>query len=165
MPKIKGLKLMGQLLVDHLKKTNQGFTLLETVLVLIVSSIVLLMPTLIAKSVIEEVKRNLFFEEFQSKLTSMQTVALLSNERAKITVLKAGKIKYEMEGQPAHRLNKALFLPEKLTTPTDKVFYFNSGTGNVSSFSTIYFNSSKKQYQFKFQIGSGRYFFEVLENE
>lgn len=64
MPKIKGLKLMGQLLVDHLKKSNQEFTLLETVLVLIVSSIVLLMPTLIAKSVIEEVKRNLFFEEF-----------------------------------------------------------------------------------------------------
>ncbi len=24
---------------------------------------------------------------------------------------------------------------------------------------------AKKQYQFKFQIGSGRYFFEVLENE
>lgn len=165
MPKIKGLKLMGQLLVDQLKKSNQGFTLLETILVLIVSSMLLLMPTLITKSVMEEVKRNLFFEEFQSKLTSIQTAALLSNERGKITILKAGRINYEVEGQPAHRLNKALFLPEKLTTPTDKVFYFNSGTGNVSNFSTIYFNSSKKQYQFKFQIGSGRYFFEVLENE
>src|SRR5699024_10630316 len=67
-----------------IKLDEKGFTLLETILVLMITSSLLLFPVLSIENVTESIQIDLFFRELTSKITNMQSYAILRDQTTDI---------------------------------------------------------------------------------
>lgn len=142
-----------------MKKLNdEGILLFESLLVVLLTVSLLMIPTVFSKTIIKEVEAQLFIEELQSSLTATQNYAVLSRNWTMMDIsASTGKISFNILTEENHYLTHQLILPEIITTPTNKRFVFNGGSGNLQSFSTVYFDIDGVRHSLVFQLGSGRY--------
>lgn len=145
-----------------------GFTLLETLLTLMIASILILLPLLSIDRVIESVQIDLFFRELTSNLTLMQNHAILVGDRTVANFSPSeNQIKFRVQDADRfsrHVLDSELYLEKGLYELHGKDYHtveFLLDTGNVSIKKndkwTTTFDTSKGQYQLVFQLGSGRF--------
>lgn len=147
-------------------ENQEGFTLIETLIVLLISSILLLVPTLSMERLTEELEINLFFHELTSNLTLMQNQAIMGGRGTKVSFLETKERDYiTFDVNVGHPLNREMILdrPYHLVAKNKpEEFRFKGGTGNITSSSTIKIYTTKGQYKLTYLLGSGR--FDIKED-
>ncbi|WP_034550863.1 competence type IV pilus minor pilin ComGD [Carnobacterium funditum] len=145
-----------------MKKINSsGLLLFEMLVVLFIATSMLIIPTIFSKKIIENTATQLFVEELQSGITTSQNYAVLSGKWSSIDVsARNNDITFKAMSQENHYLEYRLQLPKNITTPSNKQYIFNGGSGNLQSFSTLYFDIDGIRHGLIFQMGSGRYKWE-----
>ncbi|WP_407372247.1 competence type IV pilus minor pilin ComGD [Carnobacterium sp.] len=137
---------------------EKGMILFEMLLVLFVAAVLVLIPTIYTNETKNQLDNQLFIEEFQSQMTAIQNYAVLSGQVTMMTVSSQYKtVQFKVIGDEKNILNKLIYLPETITTPTYKTYYFNGYTGNLRNFDTLVFFINKQRHTMTFQLGSGRY--------
>jgi len=146
-----------------MKMNEDGFTLIETLLVLMITSILLLFPVLSIQRVIERTQIDLFFRELTSKITQMQTHAILHNQTTDIKFYPQTNMVY-FRIVDANVQDNILGETWEIDSPyyelsgTDtKEFAFKKGTGNITKSNRIDINTTKGKYELVYLMGSGRF--------
>lgn len=142
-------------------KNDAGFTLIETLIVLLVSSLLLLMPTLTLSQAIENVNVELFFRELTANLTLTQNQAIMGGDPTRAVFYGAKeKDRIVFELNASNLLNSEMILDRPFYHLVERgveTFRFKGGTGNVSASSTIKFSTTQGDYHLTYLLGSGRF--------
>src|SRR5699024_9520699 len=153
----------------NLKVEENGFTLLETLLVLIITSSLLLFPVLSIKNVTETIQIDLFFRELTSKITNMQAHAILHDKTTDIQFYPENNTIY-FRVMDAEKQDEYLKKTWKLNNPyyrlsgtSIKEFSFKKGTGNITKSDRIYIHTTQGEYELVYLMGSGR--FEIRQRK
>jgi len=150
-------------------KKQAGFTLLESLLILIISAGLLLLPTLSIDQVTDSIQIDLFFRELTSKITMMHNHTLLHNEKTSVQFAPSNElIRFRVAGDSTHSLNTEISLADKpytLEIRNYHEFSFKADTGNVSGSDTIRFNTTEGNYRLTYLLGSGRFYVQKTSNE
>lgn len=149
-------------------KRNQdaGFTLIETLITLLVISLLLLMPTLSFEKITKSMQTDLFFRELSSNITLMQNHAILTGHKTVVEfVPQENLIRFKEDKSSlgsTHPIYREMYLQEEVYE-----FYgndygqvaFNGWTGNITSKNgwTTYIQTSEGLYKIVFWLGSGRF--------
>ena len=146
---------------NNLKK-SEGFTLIETVLVLSVVSLILSIPFVHFNKLRVESETQLFFESLGSSITLVQTYAILNQEWTVMDVRPGSRdISFRVVNDRNHPIAHKLPLPESLSLPGGaREFRFSSNTGNQSDILQVPFETTKGKVNFKFKFGKGRFTIE-----
>ena len=156
------IERLTQLVVS---KSDGGFTLVETLLVLFIISCTFLIPVLAIDKMIEQTTVDLFLREMTGNLTMMQNHAILNGEGTMVQFSNDKDngtefIDFTIRQQPNHRLNKRQVLNTdyySLRNNEPKVIYFKSHSGNISESGNVRFRSVNGDYRLIFWLGSGRF--------
>lgn len=142
-----------------MKSLNEnGLLLFELLLVLLIAVGLLLIPTIYTKQIKINLENQLFTEDLQSHVTTIQNYAILSGNATRMIVSSEYKtIQFQVIGDESNELNQLIHLPETITTPERKTYYFNGYSGNLREFNTLVFFINKERHTMAFQLGSGRY--------
>jgi len=101
---------------------------------------------------------NITVEELQSHMTAIQNYAILSGNTTTMIVSSQYKtIQFKVIDDEQNELNQLIHLPETITTPDRKTYYFNGYSGNLRNFDTLVFFINNTRHTMAFQLGSGRY--------
>lgn len=145
-------------------KTNEdGFTLIETLLILMITSSLLLFSVLKINETIETVQIDLFFRELTSKITQLQTHALMTGESTEVKVVPGEELisfRIFEEGKEDHVLNEAWIVDNpyyEIASYGSRQFIFKGGSGNITGSDKIIFNTTKGRYEVVYLMGSGRF--------
>lgn len=145
-------------------KTNEdGFTLIETLLILMITSSLLLFSVLKINETIETVQIDLFFRELTSKITQLQTHALMTGESTEVKVVPGEELisfRIFEEGKEDHVLNEAWIVDSpyyEIASYGSRQFIFKGGSGNITGSDKIIFNTTKGRYEVVYLMGSGRF--------
>lgn len=142
-----------------MKSLNEkGMMLFELLLVLLITAGLLLIPIIYTKQTKNTLENQLFVEELQSHTTTIQNYAVLSGKATRMIVSSEYKtVQFQVIGDERNELNQVIYLPETVTTPERKTYYFNGYSGNLREFDTLVFYINKERHTMAFQLGSGRY--------
>lgn len=142
-----------------MKSLNEkGMMLFELLLVLLITASLLLIPIIYTKQTKNTLENQLFVEELQSHTTTIQNYAVLSGKATRMIVSSEYKtVQFQVIGDERNELNQVIYLPETVTTPERKTYYFNGYSGNLREFDTLVFYINKERHTMAFQLGSGRY--------
>lgn len=146
---------------------EDGFTLIEMLLVLMMTSILLLLPILSIERVIENIQIDLFFRELTSKITQMQTHAILHDQTTDVQFYPQNNIvrfRVVDENVKDDILRETWEIDSsyyELSGTAMKEFAFKKGTGNITKSDRVHINTTKGKYELVYLLGSGR--FEIRE--
>ncbi len=147
--------------MQKIKKNAEGFTLLETLLVLFIVSALILFPTLQLQQTTETVQIDLFFRELVAKITEMQTHAIVHGESTKVVFNPATKqIHFSVDevDENEHPLAEVWIVENGYYQIGGKLireFSFIGGTGNVTRSNAVNFMTTKGNYKLTYHLGSG----------
>jgi prepilin-type N-terminal cleavage/methylation domain len=142
---------------------NRGFTLVESLMVMLVVAFFTLVPMLSVKSVTETMEVTRFFEQLEKNLLVCQQTAIISNRATDISQNDANHRSLNFRLASGEWL-PALTVPESLTIANlSGKITFAGGTGNVDATRKILFTwpQKKQQITYKFLFGKGRFEQEV----
>src|SRR5699024_4016362 len=146
-----------------MKMNEDGFTLIETLLVLMITSILLLFPVLSIQRVIESKQLDLYFRELTPKITQRQTHAILHNQTTDIKFNPQTNMVYFRIDEYTIQDNNLGETWENdspyydLSRTDTKEFAFKKGTGNITKSNRIDINTTKGKYELVYLMGSGRF--------
>lgn len=144
-----------------MRSNESGFTLLETLLVLIITSSLILLPVLSIDKMVESTQTELFFRELSSRITMMQNHSILNGEKTSIDFFPNEDhfIRFGVDGNSKHPLNGRMYLDKSLMEFTGRdyqKFSFAGDTGTINGMETIRFKTSQGTYKLTYLLGSGR---------
>lgn len=148
------------------KQKEAGFTLIETLVTIIVVSLLLLLPVLSIKNITEDIQVNLFFRELTSNITMMQNHAILTGEQMKVEFIpRENLICFNSKAggnDSAHPLYREMHLQEGLyefvgDEYAQVFFYEYTGTISTRNGWTKLIDTPKGRYKVVFWLGSGRF--------
>jgi len=150
-------------------KKQAGFTLLESLLILIITAGLLLLPTLSIDQMTDSIQIDLFFRELTAKMTMMHNHTLLHNEGTSVQFAPSNElIRFRVAGDSTHPLNTEISLADKpysLERIDYHAFSFKAVTGNISRSDSIHFNTTEGNYRLTYLLGSGRFYVQKTSNE
>jgi competence protein ComGD len=156
--------------MNFIKAKEEGFTLLESMLILLITASLILIPTLSIDRMVETVQVDMFFRELSSNITLMQNYSILHGEKTEVRFrpYESGhRIDFLVNFDASSPLNKTIYLDESLYYFTEKSgseMIFNGDTGNISGGGTVFFNTVKGEYKLSYWLGSGRFAIDKIEN-
>lgn len=142
---------------------EEGFTLLETLLVLMVVSMLLSFPVIKINDALQTIQIDLFFRELSAKMTQYQTHAMLSGQDVEIRFIPGTQEIYfnkREEGtetlleEEIWKLNSPYY---ELTKGAAKRITFKEYTGNITNAGYVPFKTVEGRYRLYHQMGSGRF--------
>ena len=148
--------------------SEEGFTLIETLIVLFIISLTLIIPVLSINEMIENMRIELFFRELTTDITLMQNHTILTGEATNITYSSTtgdSRIRFHVISQPNHPIERTTIIDPKIgrfNTQMRITIKHNSRTGNSSQFGTIAFFMKTGRYDLKYYIGSARFEIEKV---
>ncbi|WP_094244018.1 competence type IV pilus minor pilin ComGD [Tetragenococcus halophilus] len=135
-------------------KTHQAFTLIESLLVLLVVTLFIALPSIVIKDTKETLDVIHFFDHFEKNILATQQAAITSNKKTKM-IQKDNTQQYYFYTDTIEKLD----LPKDLRASRSKTLYFNSGSGNNSSLQNIHFywDKNEQQITYRFLFVRGHY--------
>lgn len=141
------------MLLEMLEKNNKnGFTLIEMLLVLMISSITIQLSISPAHQLISKISEKEMIEQIKADIYLAQTIAITSKKRTEVIfeedefqVIIDGNVHYTETYPPSMKIvqvEKFQFLPE---------------SGHINRFTTVFMNGGAQNYKWIFQIGKGRF--------
>lgn len=150
-----------------MKDQNEaGFTLIETLLTLLVVSLLMLLPVLSIEKISKNIQIDLFLRELTSNITLMQNHAILTGEQMVIEFIpRDNLIRFKKDSGNSgttHALYREMHLQEGLYEFSGDGYgqvAFCGYTGNISARQgwTTHIQTSKGIYKLVFWLGSGRF--------
>ncbi|WP_314063685.1 competence type IV pilus minor pilin ComGD [uncultured Vagococcus sp.] len=147
------MKLLGNKLLS-------GFTLVESLLVLLVVTLVLGLPTLQIRQWRERLEYQGFIEEFEQRLIQTQQSAIVFQRRTRVqTEKEASTIEFGFFKGDGRFVIETLSIPRGVTIQRSVSLSFIGKSGNVEQHHTFRFQTPyHEQYlEYVYQIGSGRF--------
>lgn len=145
-------------------KKNDGFTLIEVVLVLSIVSLLATFPVMHFAQLKKETETQLFFEALRSGITLIQTEAVINDHWTNMEVRPTNRlIRFRVTGKENsdHPANHILYLPESISLyGTSKEYQFSRSSGNLGNINELNFNTIHGRVTVSFQMGSGRFVIE-----
>lgn len=144
-------------------KDESGFTLIETTIMLLVISFMMLIPIISVDKMTEKVQIDSFFRELSSNITMMQTHTVLNGETTEVKFIKSTGINYidfKVFGQPNHPLNRRMIVDSPyyaFESLKIQEFHFKRETGNISASDIVRFKTTDGDYNLVYWLGSGRF--------
>lgn len=140
-------------------KNEDGFTLLESVVVLFLVSILVGFPILSVQNAKESIRVQLFIEELSTGITLLQNHAIINGEPTSFEIKPdSNAVNFRVYGVASHSLDHTLSLPEEVNFfGGSKRIIFKAYSGNVGEYGSFRLNTASGQYNFVFQMGSGRF--------
>ncbi|MTD42339.1 prepilin-type N-terminal cleavage/methylation domain-containing protein [Erwinia sp. CPCC 100877] len=137
-------------------KNWQGFTLVETLIVLLVCSIFLFLPVLAIKEVKRSLEVDQFIAAFEKKLLFTQQLAIVDNHDTQVVF---DEPRQEVYFLTSSSIKEGLAIPPDINMSGPQKITFKKGTGNNGKLSKYSFFWKNKQLRIdcQFQLGSGRY--------
>lgn len=156
---------MKKLLKIMIRTNEDGYTLIETLLVLFIVGCTFAIPVLAIDKMIVETKVDLFFRELTSNITMMQNHSVLNGERTSVRFFNDTNngnefVDFNVVLKPDHHLNKRQNLDldyYHYRNKASKVIYFKGYSGHISESSNVHFRTSTADYTLTFWLGSGRF--------
>lgn len=146
-----------------INKSEDGFTLVETLLVLFIVSCTFLIPVLAIDKMIEQTTVDLFFRELTGNITMAHTHAVVNGDPTKVEFRRRtdfDDVNFTVMQQPDHPLNKQLILNKDyyyFHNRNQTIITFKRYTGNISGSVNIRFGSVNGDYRLTYWLGSGRF--------
>lgn len=150
-----------------MRQREEGFTLVETLVTLMIISILILLPLLSINRVIHLIETEIFFRELNSNVTMIQSHAILTGKNTAVEfVPKKNIIRFKVFDQSypsGHPLNQEIKLEEsnlEFYGSKYQSIYFLGNTGNVSVTDNnwrVFFKNRDNLYEFVLKLGSGRF--------
>ncbi|MGX7059646.1 competence type IV pilus minor pilin ComGD [Vagococcus humatus] len=143
-----------------INKKLASFTLIESLLVLLIITIIWLMPVLYTRYWEENIQTTIFFQSFEQKLLKAQEQAIISGRPSYVNILfsndKVDWHFFKLDQQP---LEESLNIPTKVTGLQDSHLVFLAYSGNISQIIKLTFTDHQHQEKivYQFQLGSGKY--------
>ncbi|MGE8204500.1 competence type IV pilus minor pilin ComGD [Heyndrickxia sp. NPDC080065] len=139
-------------------KSNRGFTLVESLVVLLVISVFMFIGSISVKKLSASIERNNFITQLESDLYYAQSYAMNRHE----SVLVQFYPYYNQYLAVSKNNNKTLFdrkLPVSIEMLNGGTFtsYMILPDGNISKFGTLKFKWNQKDIKLVFNIGRGRF--------
>ena len=142
---------------------EQGLTLIEAAVVLVIVSMLFLLPTITFQSYEEKIEVDLFIEEVRNNVTLMQNHAVFNGQATEIQVrAENNTIDFFVQGQPNHSLNRTITPPESIIVLTSNRYRFRAYSGNIGRLGRARFQVPDGVYEFVFQLGSGRFYVQKV---
>lgn len=148
-------------------KTEKGFTLVETLITLLIAAFLLLLPVLSLQQTIRNTAVDMFFRELSSNITLMQNHAILAGENTMVEFApRANVIRFKVlnaDSGSNHPLDREISLAEspcEFVGTEFQTVYFKRDTGNIAMMYDrwrIKFQTDVGVYELVFKIGSGRF--------
>lgn len=136
-----------QFVMDKPMLTNQGFTLIETLFVLMIMCVLLSLTMIIHKPMKGE---DIYIQEISNFFYEAQLHAMVSKEKVKL-VVDDDKISYRSSSTyQEYDLKEGCYFDDYSLT-------FNS-YGNVKTAKTLQYHHDGHIYQFVYQVGSGCFY-------
>lgn len=149
-----------------IKREEDGFTLVETLITLLVASFLILLPSLSISQMTSSVEVDLFFRELSSQITLIQNHAILANETTRVEFSPTRNcIRFKVNNGygAVHPLDREISLDGRACKFYTKIFQaveFKNSTGNIAVLTDnwrIRFITDKGLYELVFKLGSGRF--------
>lgn len=137
-----------------------AFTLIESLLVLLICCLFLLIPTLTISGWQRQVETEQFLNQFEKQVEAIQQTAIIRGKRTNIDYY-ANERQFVFsftEGVQTH-YDAKLTVPETLVSKGAIKVFFEANTGNNSELKQITFvwNERKLRIVYQFQLGSGKF--------
>lgn len=145
---------------------EEGFTLVETLITLFITSFLILLPSLSIGQMASSIETDLFFRELSSQITLIQNHAILANETTRVEFSPTRNcIRFKVNNGygAVHPLDDEISLegsPCKFSTEKFQAVEFKKTTGNIAILTDswrIKFATDKGLYELVFKLGSGRF--------
>ena len=138
---------------------KSGFTLLESLLVLMIASMILLLTPLV-EAATDELAFNLFLDDFLTELHTAQSYAVITGNGVNMDVLRPIGATHHAafkDGTGSDRyINRKLLLPEGSKVIQGYTGFIKGGSGYLQP-NTIIMETARYRYTITIQLGSGRY--------
>lgn len=132
--------------IKQLALPLKAFTLLESLLVLFLTSFLLITFSNSFSTIFTRVQEQLFFLEFEHLYKDSQQLAASQHSPVTLTI----------DGQSLSNGNQVISLPASISTPDTYRIIFDEKGGN-SSLAKLTFHTSHQTRHYQLYIGSGRY--------
>ncbi|MBE6183762.1 prepilin-type N-terminal cleavage/methylation domain-containing protein [Bacillus ginsengihumi] len=138
---------------------EQGFTLIEMLIVILVMTIVASFGFINIKPLWTTVKKHLFINQLQVDLYYAQTYAITKQTNVYVQFYERAN-RYMMTDNQHQHLIVDRKLPENVDMLSEGTFssYTINPDGNVTNFGTIYFRAGEEQVKLVVNIGRGRFY-------
>lgn len=145
-----------------MNQRHQGFTLLESLLVLFCISIFFTVPFIMVKHWKEQIEVEMFFNQLERSIEKTHQSAILEGIDTTIEQINKQKFKFIYEHHGVTR-SEYLEVEPPLVLRTNENITFKGGTGNISKIEHIKIEDrlNDRIVTYKFQFGSGK----VIKNE
>ena len=149
-----------------MREQEEGFTLVETLITLLISSFLIFLPTLSMSEMTRSIETDLFFRELSSQITMMQNHAILMNETTRVEFSpRQNVIRFKINNGfgEAHPLNREISLEDytcEFLSSNLQVIEFKRKSGNIAVLAgnwRIKFTTDIGTYELVFKLGSGRF--------
>lgn len=149
--------------MNKVRNERGALTLIESVIVLMLISMLLLIPTITFQPYQDKIEIDLFIEEVNNNITLMQNHAVFNGQPTEIRVLaEANQIQFYVQGQDHHPLNSIVYPPEQVTILSTRRYRFKAQSGNIGRLGRARFQTDEGIYEFVFQLGSGRFYVQKV---
>lgn len=144
-----------------------AFTLVE---LLVSLSILLILLWLVPPAIVdfgETYQERVFMKQFENDLKLVQASAQATGNNSSVEIYSSSEKYYRLNCPGNENLNVVREIPKSISTTNIPFIQFKGETGNLTTFNKypqITFNGKKYSYQFRFQLGGGRYYVEVSKN-
>ncbi len=142
------------------KAFYQGFTLVESLMVLLVVSLFFGLPMLQLNQWRERLSYQAFIEEFEERLIQTQQSAIVFRKQTRVSAEKNGRsISFAFFQADGSFVVESLKLSKGVSLQRDVRLNFLGGSGNVEQAHTFRFQTPyhRKYLEYVYQIGSGRF--------
>ncbi|MDH6365553.1 competence protein ComGD [Enterococcus sp. PF1-24] len=146
------------------KQNDGGFTLLESLLVLMVASLFLLIPTLSLEKWQQTSGERLFFARFEKRMAATQQAAIV-RQKTRQMMYHPEDATISFSGIGDNKAGIALVIPDAMVYNGVKEIRFKAISGNYSGMVKLKFTIPEKEMaiHYQFMLGSGKYTKEIIK--
>src|SRR5690606_29805921 len=136
---------------------QKGFTLIETLIVLIIMTVILSFSMMSLHSFINYIEKKLFIDQIQSDIYYSHSIAISQKETVVVRFTRTGS-RYEIVKGSTGELILEKRLPNSISIESSTLPAFTiTPDGTVSNFGKIVFRQKDKRFELAFSIGRGRF--------
>uniref|UniRef100_UPI00403FA11C competence type IV pilus minor pilin ComGD n=1 Tax=Candidatus Enterococcus willemsii TaxID=1857215 RepID=UPI00403FA11C len=141
-----------------MKHRLQGFTILESLIVLVIVSMFLLLPMIASRETSKTMTTLYFLDRLEKNMLVCQQTAIVENRQTKVLQNADNPRELAFRLAPGIWL-ESLVVPETLTVSSVPIITFAGGTGNAQSFQAFSFiwNEKGQKITYRFLFGKGHF--------
>lgn len=147
--------------MTHLRN-EQGFTLMESLLVLAIFMMILTISYFPLKFHEQLLEKQMFFHQLKGDLLYAQQYALTSQKRVSFNFVTPQHYYYIKNDNHQTILRREYPPYIRIAAGSQPTAFYFLSNGNISQFGTLYIYVEKEIYQLTFQLGRGRFYVKKL---